>query len=57
MICRNAKQTESVYLRELFPKSMHQNTLMTETQEIKNFYFRVELGQGEIKLFERKNNI
>lgn len=38
---------ESVYLRELFPKSMHLDTLMTRTQEIKNCYFRVELEQGE----------
>lgn len=47
MICKNTEQMESVYLQELFPKSMHLDTLMTRTQEIKNCYFRVELEQGE----------
>lgn len=47
MICRNAEQMESVYLKELFPKQMHLDTLMTGTQEIKNCYFRVEFEQGE----------
>lgn len=47
---------ESVYLQELFPKSMHLDSLMTRTQEIKNCYFRVELEQGE-KALERKKKI